>query len=353
MKTSPSQSRFQKTNRITIILLFVVILAGAVVRSSGSGMCCPDWPKCFGKYIPPTAADQLPKDYKQKYVAGRVAKNQRFAKTLDVFGFGDLARRIREDKSILVPEEFNPEKTWTEYVNRLLGAIAGVFMVAAALFSFSYWREVKLIPVLSVLNLIVVGFQGWLGSIVVSTNLVTGIVTVHMLLALAILAIAIGTYHLAKVCGKHRLHSGTALHIVMFVALLISITQIVFGTEVREKIDGVSAHLQGGYRDQWIGDAGSIFLDHRDIAILVLIANVVLFFLVRNGFTRHSTQQQVMSIILLLLMLQIVVGILLSYWALPPVAQATHILLASLLFGGQFYLMLNFYTSVRKQEVRR
>jgi cytochrome c oxidase assembly protein subunit 15 len=353
MKTSPSQSRFQKTNRITIILLFVVILAGAVVRSSGSGMGCPDWPKCFGKYIPPTAADQLPKDYKQKYVAGRVAKNQRFAKTLDVFGFGDLARRIREDKSILVPEEFNPEKTWTEYVNRLLGAIAGVFMVAAALFSFSYWREVKLIPVLSVLNLIVVGFQGWLGSIVVSTNLVTGIVTVHMLLALAILAIAIGTYHLAKVCGKHRLHSGTALHIVMFVALLISITQIVFGTEVREKIDGVSAHLQGGYRDQWIGDAGSIFLDHRDIAILVLIANVVLFFLVRNGFTRHSTQQQVMSIILLLLMLQIVVGILLSYWALPPVAQATHILLASLLFGGQFYLMLNFYTSVRKQEVRR
>jgi cytochrome c oxidase assembly protein subunit 15 len=353
MKTSPSQSRFQKTNRITIILLFVVILAGAVVRSSGSGMGCPDWPKCFGRYVPPTAADELPKDYKQKYVAGRVVKNQKFAKMLDVFGFGDLARRIREDKSILLPEEFNPDKTWTEYVNRLIGAIAGVFMVAAAIFSFSYWREVKVIPVLSVLNLIVVGFQGWLGSIVVSTNLVPGIVTVHMLLALAILAIAIGTYHLAKVNGKHRLHSRSVLRGVMVLALLVSIIQIVFGTEVREKIDAVSAHLQGGYRDQWITDSGSIFLDHRDIAILVLVVNVVLFFLIRDGFTRHSTQQQVMSVVLLLLMLQIVFGILLSYWALPPVAQASHIVLASLLFGAQFYLMLNLYTSVRKQEVRK
>src|ERR1700692_1719775 len=139
MNQTTPQNRFQRINLITIILLFVLILAGGVVRSSGSGMGCPDWPKCFGGYIPPKDISQLPKDYKKKYVAGRIKKNQRFAKTLDVFGYSDLATRIRNDKSILIPEEFNATKTWTEYVNRLIGVISGFFLLFTAIYSFSYF----------------------------------------------------------------------------------------------------------------------------------------------------------------------------------------------------------------------
>jgi cytochrome c oxidase assembly protein subunit 15 len=350
MKTPASKTRFQKTNLYTIFLLFAVILAGGIVRSSGSGMGCPDWPKCFGRYVPPTNISQLPKDYKQKYIAGNVAKSERFAKTLDIFGFGDLARRIREDKSILVPEEFNAAKTWTEYVNRLLGEILGLFMVFVAIFSFSYRRENKLIPVLSIINLALVGFQAWLGSLVVSTNLVSWVVTVHMLLALAIVAISIATYHMAKVYGKHKLEVSPITHVVTLMTVIISVLQIVFGTEVREKIDAVASHLQGGYREDWIGAAGTIFIQHRDIAVFVLVANIVLFALVRAGFGKRSIQQQLMSFVLLVIMLQMVTGILLKYWSMPPFAQAAHVLLASLIFGGQFYLMLNLYTSVKKQE---
>src|ERR1700740_788974 len=101
MNKTTAQNRFQKTNLITIILLFVLILAGGVVRSTGSGMGCPDWPRCFGCVVPPTDVSQLPKDYKAKYVADRVKKNQHFAKSLDFFGFHDLAIRLRQDKSIL------------------------------------------------------------------------------------------------------------------------------------------------------------------------------------------------------------------------------------------------------------
>jgi len=347
MRTSKSKIRFQKINLATIILLFILILAGGIVRSTGSGMGCPDWPKCFGRYVPPVTSAQLPKDYKQKYVATRLAKNQRFAKTLDVFGYSDLANRIRQDKSILVPEEFNAAKTWTEYINRLITAVLGVFLLLTAILAFSYAGDNKWIPLLSVVNIILVGFQAWLGSIVVSTNLVAWIVTVHMLLALAILALSIITYHLARVEGRPKLNANPLVHIATLLALILSIVQIAFGSGVREKIDAVAGHFQGGYRDDWISNAGAVFTRHRDVAVLVLIANVVLYALVRRAFNRHSIQQQIMSFSFLMIMLQIVAGISLSYWALPPFAQAAHLVLATLVFGAQVYLMLNLYRSVR------
>jgi len=346
MNIAAFKNRFRKTNLLTIAVLFVLILAGGVVRSTGSGMGCPDWPKCFGGYIPPTSVSDLPKDYKQQYVAGRIVKNQKFAQTLDLFGYGDLADRIRTDKSILVPEDFNVTKAWTEYINRLIGMLSGFCVLFTAIFSISYAKENIFIPILSVLNGLLIYFQAWLGSIVVSSNLVAWIVTVHMLVALAILAISIGTYYLAKVYYKKRITVNPIVQVVAMLVLVLSVVQIAFGTEVRETIDMVSNHLQGSYRQDWITDAGMIFVRHRDIAILVLIGNMLLFGLIRWSFGRHSIQQQIMSFTFLVIMLQIVTGVLLSYWALPPYAQAAHITLASLVFGAQFYLLLNLHKSV-------
>jgi cytochrome c oxidase assembly protein subunit 15 len=353
MGKTASKIRFQKVNIITIFSLFVLILAGAVVRSSGSGMGCPDWPKCFGRYVPPTNVNQLPKDYKQKYISGNTSKNQRFAKMLKVFGFADLSGRIRNDKSVLVPEEFNAARTWTEYINRLIGAVTGIFLLLTAIFAFSYWNDRKRIAILSIFNVLLVVFQAWLGALVVSTNLVPWVVTVHMLLALAILAISIATYHIAKVYGKPELTVSPIVHVVTLLTLILSIVQITFGAEVREKIDSVASRLQGGYRDEWISRAGAIFMQHRDIAVLVLLLNVVLYVLIRHGFSRHSVQQQLMSFTFLVLMLQIVTGISLSYWSLPAFSQAVHIVLASLMFGAQFYLMLNLYKSAYLQGAQR
>ncbi|GAA4325028.1 hypothetical protein GCM10023149_27070 [Mucilaginibacter gynuensis] len=316
-------------------------------------MGCPDWPKCFGQFIPPTQLSELPKDYKQQYADKRLAKNQRFAHTLDVFGYSDLAQRIRDDKSILVPEEFNAAKTWTEYVNRLVGAISGVFLLLLAIFSFKYGKVNVWIPVLSVFNLILVVFQAWLGSIVVSTNLIAWIVTVHMLIALAILGICILTYHLAKTHGKPPLQIKGIVYVFTFIALALSVVQIAMGTEVREQIDAVADHFQGGYRESWVKNAGEIFLNHRNLALMVLLANLMLYALIRRGFIRHSVQQQLMSFTFLMIMLQIVTGILLSYFSLPPYAQAAHIVLASLIFGAQFYLVLNLYRTVDIQGARR
>jgi cytochrome c oxidase assembly protein subunit 15 len=174
-----------------------------------------------------------------------------------------------------------------------------------------------------------------------------------MLLALAILALSINTYYLAKVYAKKALHTKPVVYAVTLIVLALSVVQIAFGTEVREKIDDVSNRLQGGYREDWIASAGGIFYQHRSTAIVVLIANIILYALMRRSFSRHSVQQQLMSFTFLIIMLQIVTGILLSYCSLPPYAQAAHIVLASIIFGTQFYLLLNLYKPVSLQGAHR
>lgn len=339
----PSEKRFLAINYITIVSLFLVILAGGVVRSTGSGMGCPDWPKCFDQYIPPTHISQLPADYQQKYVDRRVQKNERFAKSLDVFGYGEMAYRIRHDKSILLPEEFNPAKTWTEYINRLIGAITGLFMIACVFISWQYLKSRKRIFFLSLFNLILVAFQGWLGSIVVSTNLLAWIVTVHMLIAVAILAIAIYTYYEAKALRDKSLLSGSSaglIRILIFGALALTIIQITLGTEVREQIDMISSTMTDLNRAEWVKQVGVNFNYHRDLAILVTIVNVLAFYLIRKRYLVNGYQYKYISYVLLLIILQVVTGLALSYMGLPPFAQAAHILLATLVFGSQFYLLL-------------
>src|SRR5690606_34585518 len=103
-------------------------------------------------------------------------------------GMKDTANKLKNDPNLLVEENFNSSKTWTEYVNRLFGFLAGNAMLLAFFWLMLKYRKRKLI-LLAGFNLILMAIEAWFGSIVVASNLVPWTITVHMLLALVIIAL--------------------------------------------------------------------------------------------------------------------------------------------------------------------
>lgn len=338
MQTNTKDRLFRRFSAVTIIAVYLLIAVGGIVRSTGSGMGCPDWPKCFGSWVPPTDVTQLPNDYKDIYVQQRVEKNVRFANYLTSFGFDELAHEILNDPQILVEEDFNAAKTWTEYVNRLIGVVIGILIFGTAVLSIRYWKEDKLITVLSFVAFVLVGFQGWIGSIVVSTNLLEWMITIHMLLALVIVCLLIYVYHRSK--NRNTEYSSARLgklKWIVMLCLVFTVIQIVLGTQVREAIDTLSNALA---RSEWIDNLGSSFLIHRSYSLLLLALHVYLLWkLMKEGIRRNELVNPT-KWLLAVVVVEIVSGALMAYFGVPAFIQPIHLLLGSVIIGVQFYLWL-------------
>jgi cytochrome c oxidase assembly protein subunit 15 len=305
-------------------------------------MGCPDWPKCFGSWIPPTEVEQLPSDYKEIYANQRAEKNIRFTSYLDLLGLTNLADEIRNDKSILVEDDFNAAKTWTEYVNRLIGALIGLFIFATFVLSVSYiGYDIKVFSY-AFMTLIVVGIQGWIGSIVVSTNLLQWMITLHMLLALVIVGLL--TYLYLRV-RKDKLNFSWAsksksLQFILIILMILSIVQIVMGTQVRESVDMVAESLSYSQRDTWIDQLGVIFYIHRSFSIIILLAHIYLVYKVAHIYGNHGNLMLNSLVLLIVILAEIGSGAIMAWFSIPRFAQPIHLLLASIAFGFQFYLWL-------------
>jgi len=336
------EDTFRRLNILTIASVYLLILVGGIVRSTGSGMGCPDWPKCFGSWIPPTEISQLPEDYQQKYSERRNQKNQKLSGYLDLLGFNSLAYKIRKDKSILVEQEFNKSKTWTEYVNRLIGVAIGLFIMASFISSMAFLGKDNRVFYMSLGCLVLVIFQGWLGSVVVSTNLLPGMVTVHMIMAFLIVAILIYLFfRTQKIFSEDQtFHKTPVISVLLMVSIIALLGQIILGTQVRESVDQVIVTLGYDARDRWIGELGLSFYIHRTYSLFILGLNVWILYLVKRNDTLPEWIKVWWNYMVVLIGLGILTGAAMAYFAIPSFIQPIHLLLSTLIFSMQFILML-------------
>ena len=283
---------FRTFGIISLVSIYLLILAGGIVRSTGSGMGCPDWPKCFGRMIPPTQVSELPFNYQEIY------KEKLHGQVL-----------------------FNPTKTWIEYLNRLLGALTGIFVVITTFLAFKQNRKIFLHTLAA---LILVILNAILGKYVVDSFLLPGVVTTHMLLSIGVI------YFLIKALNIHSISEVNTLKYRQWIMINLCIVflQILLGTQVRENVDHVIVELGESAKSQWISQLGIIFISHRTFSWVLIVSHFILW-----NKLKDSILQRYRHGMMALIGISFLTGILMAYFAFPLGSQAIHLFISLVLIG--------------------
>ena len=320
-----------------MILVYLVISAGAIVRMTGSGMGCPDWPKCFGYYLPPTERAELEWQSGVDYKKGQViiidetlwvaANNFKSGPDYDAANWEEYTKHDYA--------KFNVYHTWTEFINRLCGALAGLAVLLTAIISLGYRKENKTIVVLSWLTVIGMGFQAWLGATVVYSVLEPIKITLHMIMALVIVAMLLYLVFKSRATTSGNKYHPLAANLIVL-AMALTLVQIVLGTQVRQFVDEQIDLVGEAAKDIWLAKPDLNFYIHRSFSILVVLINAFLAYVIY----KNRLDLKKINWVLALIGIEVLSGMAMYYIDFPFGSQPLHLLLASILFGVQYYLLL-------------
>lgn len=305
---------FRKLGFWTVGAIYFLILVGGIVRATGSGMGCPDWPKCFGSWVPPTDISQLPSNYKEIY--GEKLKGE---------------------------VEFNAIKTWIEYINRLIGVAIGFLVFGTFVSSLiSFRKKDKTIVFLSLLATILVAFEGWLGSKVVSSELHPVMITLHMILSVIIVFILL--YAVARsynyVIEVEDVADKSSLSFLVSAAIFLTTGQVLLGTQVREVVDQVANTMGDALRSEWTANLGGKFQMHAFFSIVIVIINVLIYYKINKSINEKGLLSKFANWLLITIGIELISGLSLAYLGFPKLMQPIHLTLGTLAIGIQFVIFL-------------
>ncbi len=147
-------TRFQKIAAATVVTTVLLVTIGVMVRATGSGMGCPDWPLCHGQVIPPVD------DY----------------------------------------------QAWLEWIHRTVAALIGFEILGLAFLAWRDHRDNRSITWMSLVAVVLVGFQAWLGRETVRLNNSGESVTAHLASAMALLGLLVfilaRSYYPSRIGGR-------------------------------------------------------------------------------------------------------------------------------------------------------
>ena len=328
----PSYKGYLQFTKLLLAFVFVVILAGSIVRATGSGMGCPDWPTCFGNAIPPTEEYQVHFQPNHSYKAGQFIiynDSLKYAKgafiSSNIYQANDWQQYEKNNYAT-----FNVAQTWIEYINRLATGIFGFIIIAHIVWSYRlFWKQQRSIVWWSLSLLLMTGFEAWLGKLVVDTNLAVVKITLHMLFALLIGFVAVIILNRLsnerKVISKQLKWLGT-------IAFILVLAQIILGTDVREQVDEISIAMSFTGRETWLQHVNSVIDVHRNTAWLVALICIFLFW----QSLPYQSLRNTSYFILISVLATVALGLTLYYSDLPQAAQPLHLLLSSFLLTALF-----------------
>jgi cytochrome c oxidase assembly protein subunit 15 len=229
---------------------------------------------------------------------------------------------------------FNPTHTWIEFINRLLGALAGLATLLLLISALWRFKSDAIATLGSLLVVLGMGFQGWLGKTVVDSNLLPYKISIHMAMALLIVLL------LVYLLSREQKNIPKLIQIKQFqglalIALTLSLIQIAMGTQVRQFVDEQMHALDLTQASLWLAEAPLLFYIHRSFSIAVLLVHLYWGYL----FFKNNYIPLVFKGIVSLIGLEILTGIWMYYFDFPFSSQPLHLILAALLFGAQSYLL--------------
>ena len=329
------KKRFESIVKITLVSLYLIFLAGSFVRMTGSGMGCPDWPKCFGYYIPPTSEKQITWQPNTSYNKGMIIIKdevlfvaEKEVNTTSIFDKNNWKKYTKHNYAT-----FNKFHTWTEYINRLVTVVSGIIFLFLIANSLKFRKENKQIPIISFSAFFLMLVEAALGKMVVDTHLKPTMITIHMVIGLIIIGFILRLLFLIKekdnVFKYHKLFNK-----LLMVSVIFSIIQIALGTQVRQFIDE-QVKLFGFENKQYsLMNPSFKFYFHRSFTIAIILVNGGLYYLNK----KHHLGYKLIHWVLILLFLETISGILMYYAEFPFGTQAVNLFSGAFLFGIQFYL---------------
>ena len=318
-----SMTLFQKLAIAALVSVLVLMFVGATVRVSGSGMGCPDWPKCWGQLIPPTSAEQVDFD------------------ALPIEVFQRKAAWMGRDPDEVTPETlreiFNPRHVWTEFVNRLTSLPVGFFALATLVASFWHLRRRPWVFVCALASVIVIGVNAWMGARVVFSGLQPGVITAHLALAMGLLGLLVycawaGTPEPWRVkMGNARAHRATRISVL--VLLFVIILEGVGGAQVRELTDELAKEYNNAPRETWVAELEESwwYVTHRSFSWAVLAAALVAY--VYSWRHRIGGVGLVEHTVFGIVMMQMVLGLIMAQFGIFSWVQVLHVGLAAILLA--------------------
>jgi len=305
-------TRFQRWAFATTAATYGLIGVGGLVRASGSGLGCPDWPKCFDRWIPPLSAADVPKH--------------------------------------IDPALFNFAKAWTEYANRLIGVAVGILIFVTLVLAIRHHKNDKHVLWPTALSFLLVGFEGWLGGQVVAAQLAPIVLSAHLAVALVIGGLL--TY--ATVCAMIPAAPAPAwrrnLGRWTLAVIVLALAQVALGAIIRGEVQLLGKASPQVPRDAWLGLVGSAYRVHSTMSVVVVAAVSALIWRVFQHPAPLLRKTGLITIAVLAL--QPITGLGLAWFDLPAVLQVLHLWLGSLLVAVLMVLAILCYRVDQPTRIR-